>query len=166
MNNSIFQSNWDKIKEFFDTYAWVSWIILIILILIGLIIWIVKTIPQLEVFWSKIITPIAKKLKHKKLIKAAIKSNIKGNVNNAIKYLNSELPKNWCKEMEIEWTVEENKDDFLKDKEAIIRMMPLENQDMNFVFAVYYYFKKSIFPMIKSAIPENHLESSAIYLSN
>jgi len=165
MSEEIIQPFSEKIKIFLITHPLLGWAIVAVISLYLLIKYLFNIIPQLEALKSDIIKPLAKKFKHKKLIKAAIKSDIRGNVNSTVMTLQNELPKGWCNEMDIKWVEEEKKEDFLNDNEAVIRMRPLDDQDMNFVLATYYYFKKSIFPKIKSVIPDNHLESSALYLS-
>ena len=165
MINDFLQPIWNSVSSFMKSHPLFGWIIaVVILILIG-IKYLSDTIPQLEVIKSKVVTPLAKKWKFKKLIKEATKSDIKGHVNIEVGKLQNELPDGWIQKMDIEWVEREDKEDFINNNEAVIRMRPLSNQDYNFVTAVYYFFKKALFPKTKRVIPEAHREASTLYIS-
>jgi hypothetical protein len=131
----------------------------------GFIDFLANFIPQIETLKSKVYLPLAKKKAFKKLSKQAIKSDIKGGVNTAILKFASEFPMGWLKPMEIEWVSNQSSEDFLDDNEIVIRIRPVENQNINFVTAVYYFLRKSFFPKTKRIIPESHLEASVLFTS-
>lgn len=165
MINNFLQPIWDSASSFMTLHPFIGWIIAAILLLVVSIKFLSDTIPQFEVIKSKIIIPFAKKWKFRKLVKEAIKNDIRGHVNIEVGKLQKELPKGWIQKMDIEWVEQENKNDFINDNEAVIRMRPLENQDQNFTIAVYYFFKKVFFPKTKRVIPEIHREASALHMS-
>jgi len=164
MINDFLQPILNTVFSFMASYPLIGWIITLILLLLAGIKFLSDTIPQLEIVKSKIITPFAKKWKFKKLVKEATKSDIKGHVNIEVGRLQNELPKGWIQKMNIEWVEQENKNDFINDNEVVIRMRPLEDQNQNFVTAVYYFFKKAFFPKTKRVIPETHREASVLYI--
>lgn len=164
MSNDFLQPIWDSISAFTKSHPYGGWIVAGVILIVWTLKFLSNTIPQLEITKSKLITPAAKKWRHKKLVRAAIKSDIRGNVNLAVRKLQSELPAGWIQEMDINWVEKETKDDFLNDNDVVIRMRPLENQDHNFVTAVYYFLKKAFFPKTKRVIPDVHREASTLHI--
>ena len=134
-----------------------------------LLIWILKilsdSIPQLEIIKSKIVTPLAQWVRHRLLVKAAIKSDIQGHVNRELQLIKKELPFGWIKEMEINWIANESRDDLLNSGETIIRLRPLADQDRNFVNATHQFLKRSFFPKTGAVIPALHRDASVLYIS-
>lgn len=120
--------------------------------------------PVIDAFKSKITIPLAKKWKFRRLVREAITSDIKGNVNTIVRKIQKELPNGWTDEMDIEWVENESKEDFLDNKRMVIRMRPLDDQALNFVNATYYFFKKALFPGTKRVVPEIHRETSVLHL--
>lgn len=168
MNNDLLQPIWTNITSFIKSHPFL-WFIIVVIIVVGFSIYkciqfLASAVPQVDVIKSKIIIPVAKKLRHKKLVKEAIKSDIKGHVNLAVRQFQSELPSGWIKEMDIKWVERESIDDFLEENDIVIRMMPLEDQDRNFVTATYYFFRKAFFPKTKRVIPEIYREATILHM--
>lgn len=156
---------WDQVVQNVLLNPYLAWgLVLLILFLIALD-YFCKVVPQILILRSKILIPVAKKLKFKSLVKEAIKTDIEGNVNLTMQKLQSELPKEWSNPIDIEWVEKENNHS-LNDDEVVIRMRPLENQDLNFVTAIYYCFKKAFFPKTKRVIPELTREAAVLYISH
>jgi len=155
------------ILNFIEKYPSAGWVV-VILIFCSVSYWILKLLniffPTIDILKSKIYMPLAKKFKFRRLVKGAIKSDIKGNVNNTVKKIQKELPNGWINEMDIKWVDNENKEDFIKDKRIVIRIRPLEDQALNFVTATYYFFKKALFPGTKRVIPEIPRETAVLKL--
>lgn len=164
MKSDFLQPIQDVISSFIELRPYLGWVVAIILLFLRFIKFLSDTIPQLQIVKARIITPAAKKWKFKKLVKEATKSDIQGHANLIIAKLKRELPSGWIQEMEIEWIERENRGDFFNDNQVVIRMRPLEDQDQNFVTAIYYFFKKAFFPKTKRVIPETHREASTLYI--
>lgn len=141
------------------------YIIIGFLAILGLINILANLIPQLDTLKGRLITPLAKKWAFKKLSKQATKADIKGGVNTAILKLASEFPTGWLKPIDIEWVTNESREDFLNENEIVIRMRPVESQELNFVTAVYYFVRKSFFPRTKKVVPERYFEASVLFAS-
>lgn len=165
MQDNFYKSILDWCYNFLADRPLLGWSVAGVLLLIAGFKFLCNLIPQFEIFNSKILIPVAKRLKHKKLVKAAIKSDIRGHVNHTVQKLEKELPMGWVQEMDIEWVEKESKDDFVNDNTPVIRMRPLEDQDRNFVTAVYHFFKKTFFPKTNRVIPETPREASILYMS-
>jgi len=158
-------TNWEKILFSIKTFPFnTGWILLSIAFLIWVIKILSDTITRLQIIKSNIFIPLAKIFKFKRLVKEAIKNDIKGNVNSFVKEFETELPKGWIKEMEIKWVKEETQESFIEDNNIVIRMLPMNNQDLNFVNATYLFIKESLFPKTKRVIPFVHRETAILSL--
>lgn len=158
-------TNWEKILFSFKNWPYnIGWIIFFVFLFLSIIKKLSDTISGLQIIKSKIYIPLAKRLKFQRLVKEAIKSDIKGNVNSLVKELEIELPKGWIKEMEIKWVKEETKKSFFDDNNIVIRIFPINNQDLNFVNATYLFIKESLFPKTKRVIPSVHRETAILSL--
>jgi len=124
-----------------------------------------ELIPQIEIFWSKLIRPIAETYKHRSLVKAAAKSDIVGHVNKELVKLRAELPKGWVPDLQVKWVTVENKRKFLDEDEMVLRIRPLENQEKNFVNTTYYFLRKNFFPKTRGIIPRGHQTASVLYVA-
>jgi len=122
-------------------------------------------IPQVEIFWSKLIRPMARTYKHRVLVKAATRSDIVGHVNKELAKLRVELPKGWIPDLQLQWVTTEDKRSFFDEDEVVIRIRPLENQEKNFVRATYYFLQKNFFPKTKGIIPTGHQRASVLYVT-
>jgi len=141
------------------------WFFLFILVAIP---WLLNTlanlIPQIDVLRSKILLPIAKKYKQKKLIKSAVKSDIRGHVNREIAKMRNHLPAGWTGEMDVDWVEAEEPSTLKDDNKIIVRIRPVEDQDRNFVNAAYYYLRSSFFPKTQAVVPKPHYEASVLHV--
>ena len=124
-----------------------------------------RVIPQLGKLRVKFWNFLARKLKHRKLEKKAIASDIENTVNEIVLELQSELPVGWVNRASIEWVDRDIKEDDLTDGEMIIRIRPLENQDINLINGIYFFFSKIIFPGAKEIIPVNVRKATALQIS-
>ena len=154
------QQIWSFIKPEFN----LGWVIAILTLAFWLIEHISKSVPQIEVIKSRIYIPLAKKYKYRRLIKAALKADIEGHLNVVVSKLQNELPLGWIKSAKIEWVMKQNKDEFLDEEEVILRIRPIEDQDQNFLNAIYFFFKKTIFPRTRNVIPEIPRESVILHI--
>lgn len=108
---------------------------------------------------------VAGKLKHKRLVKAAIASDIDTHINEVVSDLQKELPAGWIKKASIEWVKEADETD-LDEGELILRIQPLENQDANFLSGVYAFFSRALFPRTKEIIPDNARKAAVLQISH
>jgi hypothetical protein len=106
----------------------------------------------------------AKRVKHKKLEKQAIKSNIETIVNMTVNSLADELPKGWINRVSIQW-VRDKSASSIQNNEIILRIKPYESQDYNLINGIYFYFTQAIFPTTKEVIPSNIRKSVALQIS-
>src|SRR3989344_2799794 len=103
-------------------------------------------IPQLDIIKSKIIFPVLRYYKRKKLIKSAIKSDIRGHINREVAKMRDYLPQGWAEKMDVDWVETEEPVSLRDDNKIVIRIRPVEDQDRNFVNATYHYLRSSFFP--------------------
>ena len=153
----------DKAVSFAGAYPLLGWIIAFGILLLFVFSSVADLIPKLGVIKADLLLPIAKRFRFHKLVKAATKADIQNNVNAVVRRLSHELPKDWIRDMAIKWVELEGKDDLFNDDEAVIRMRPLENQDLNFLTATYYFFKKSFFPKTRDVIPQTYRDASVLF---
>ncbi len=165
MKEELLKPIQDAVLQYLKDHPYLGWAIAAALIFLLVISFLASTIPKVEIVKSTILKPLARWLKFKKLEKAAIKSDVKGNINMAADELRNELPKDWVKQAQIEWVQKEDPADFAESEMVVLRMRPLNNQDRNYVTALFYYMRKIIFPGHKGVIPENHLEATALFLA-
>ncbi|MEA3249402.1 MAG: hypothetical protein U9Q03_03530 [Patescibacteria group bacterium] len=102
--------------------------------------------------------------RHRGLVKAAVASDIEQNVNEIVSDLQEELPLGWISRTSIKW-VRDASAETLGDGEVIIRLRPLESQDLNFLTALNVFFQKSVYPKLKTVVPENVCKAVALKLS-
>jgi hypothetical protein len=152
----------NAIAEFVQGNPWTGYVIAFGLIAIFLLYQFANIWPGFKLLKAEILTPLAKRWKFKRLVKAAQSSQIEGTVNTMVRKIKGQLPKGWIPEVEIEWVDFIGRDDFLKENEVVIRMRPLEDQDSNLVNAIYYFFKKNCFPKTKTVIGENYREAAIL----
>lgn len=125
-----------------------------------------KTIPQIGNLQRKILFYFAKKLKHRRLEKRAIASDIENIVNKMVFNLQKELPTGWISKASIKWVDQEVKDENLLDEgEMILRIRPIDDQDINLLNGVYFFFRKALFPGVREVIPINIRQSAALHIS-
>ncbi len=163
--NQLAQHPWIKILlTFIQSYPLLWFTLLVIVLLVVVLNWLANLIPQLDVIKSKILLPIAKKYKQKKLVKSAIKSDIRGHVNREIAKFRDYLPSGWAGEMDVDWVESEEPSTLIDDDRIIVRIRPVDDQDRNFVNAAYHYLRTSFFPKIQAVIPKPHYEASVLYI--
>lgn len=143
----------------------VLWFTLFALLTIAIVLnWLARLIPQIDVVKSKILLPIAKKYKHRRLVKSAVKSDIRGHVNREIGRLQGYLPGGWAGEVDVDWVETESSSDLTEDNRIIVRVRPVDDQDQNFVNTAYYYLKSSFFPKTQAVVPKPHYEASVLHV--
>jgi hypothetical protein len=161
----IIQHPWLKtVWVFIQDHPFLWFVLLLSFLIFWGIIWLSSLIPQIDILKSKILLPIARKYKHRKLTKIAIKSDIRGHVNREIAKFGKYLPVGWAGEMDVDWVENEEASDLKNDNRIIVRIRPVENQDNNFVNATYHYLKSSFFPKTQAVIPKSHYEASVLYV--
>lgn len=160
LQHPFVQSVIDFIKS--HSFLWFS--ILIILLLGIFLNWLANIVPQIDIIKSRILLPIAKKYKQRKLVKSAIKSDIRGNVNREIAKLRNHLPSGWAEEMDVDWVESEEPSTLVDENRIVVRIRPVEDQDRNFVNATYHYLRSSFFPKTQAVIPKPHYEASVLYV--
>lgn len=121
-------------------------------------------IPQIDVLRSKILLPIAKRWKQKKLAKSAIKSDIRGHVNREVSKMKKYLPLDWIGEMDVDWVEAEGSTAQSNENKIVIRIRPVEDQDRNFANATYYYLRSCFFPKTQAVVPKAHYEASVLHV--
>jgi hypothetical protein len=111
-----------------------------------------EIIPKFRKLLEDVYKGISTKYKNKNIEKKAIACNIENIVNDSVRNLNRELPGKWISRAKIEWVNEEKEED-LEEDELILRIKPIENQDVNIMNGIYYFFSKALFPDLKEVIP-------------
>jgi hypothetical protein len=149
---------------FIQSHSLLWFSLLIVLFLLLALNWFANFIPQLDVIKSKILLPLARKWKHGKLAKSAIKSDIRGHVNREIAKMRSFLPEGWACDMDVEWVEAEKPETLADDKRIIVRIRPVDDQDKNFVNAAYHFLRTSFFPKTQAVVPKPHYEASVLYV--
>lgn len=140
------------------------WFIIALLFLVSTIIgFLAKSLPQLDIIKSKVLLPIAQRYKHRQLVKSAIRSDVRGHANREIKRMRKYLPSSWAKDMDLDWIHNEDARTFLAEDKIVVRVRPVENQDRNFVNAIYHYFKTNFFPKAQNVVPQAHMEASVLH---
>ena len=86
--------------------------------------------------------------------RAAIKSDIESTVNEVVFKLQDELPSGWIKRASIRWVKDLERRDKAPIGEIIVRVRPVQNQNMNLMFAVKTFFSNALFPDMLHVIPE------------
>lgn len=162
--NKVYDPALNWLVQFITSHAILWFVLLLIIILVIIINFLTKLIPQLDLIKSRILMPLSKKFKQKKLIKAAIKSDIKSHINIQIKKFQKYLPKEWIKEIDIDWVTSENEKQFIEDDKVVLRLRPVECQNQNFINTTYHFLKQITFPKTNHIVPEAHLESSIMFL--
>jgi len=155
----------DAILSFTATHPLVGWGVALIALLVIAITALGNFMPGFEIVKSRVQAWIARRTKFQPLVKAAIRSDIQGHVNHAIRKMSRELPGGWITEMEVDWVEKERKIDFLNDGEVVVRMRPLESQDQNFVHATYHFLHKAFFPKTKRIIPAEYRDAAALMVA-
>lgn len=153
-----------SIYSFIKSHSLLWFFLLLIFILLFVFNWIADLIPRLDILRSKILLPIAKRYKHKKLTKTAIRSDIKGHVNNELSKMRDYLPQGWIQEVDVAWVECEEPETLKEENKIVVRVRPVDNQDRNFVNATYHYLKSSFFPKAQAVIPKPHFEASVLYV--
>jgi hypothetical protein len=133
-------------------------------LVLGLIKGLFEVIPELNQLRVNIINTLNRKVKHKKLEKLAIAGNIENVVNASVSSLRKELPQKWLRRVRIKWVEKVSVDD-LEEDELIIRIQPFDNQDVNLMNGIYYFFTKSLFLGVKEVIPIAPRKASVLQLS-
>lgn len=161
----LLQHPWFISIQAFVTAHPVLWFCLLVVIVLWLVLgWLAKTIPQIDVLRAKVLLPIAKKYRHRKLVKSVMKSDIRGHVNQEILKLKDFLPTGWAGQVDVDWVEQESDTTFSDDKRIVIRVRPVEDQDRNFVNATYHYLRTSFFPKTQAVIPKPHYEASVLHV--
>ena len=123
-----------------------------------------KAIPALDTLRASILLPLSKYFKHKSLVKAAIKSDIRGRVNAEVREFGRHLPKGWVKEFDITWVDSEDKASLINEQKIVLRLRPVHDQAHNFVNVSYQFLKDTMFPKTQQVIPDGHLEATTLYV--
>lgn len=124
----------------------------------------VKYLPYFGKLKANTYDSLANKIKLKSLKKKAIASGIENSLNQVVFELRNELPKGWINRANIEW-VNKTIPTSIKYKQLILRIRPEDNQDKNYLNAIYYFFASSVFPNTNQIIPNSIKNSVALYLS-
>ena len=141
------------------------WFSICILLLLGIVLnSLANFIPQLDVLKAKVLLPVAKKYRQRKLVKSAIKSDIRGHVNREIAKMRVFLPAGWACDMDVDWVESEEPVTLRADNRIIVRIRPVDDQDRNFVNAAYHFLRTSFFPKTQAVVPKPHYEASVLYV--
>jgi hypothetical protein len=141
------------------------WFSLFAVLAIGIALnWLANFIPQLDVLKAKVLLPLARKYRQRKLAKSAIKSDIRGHVNREIAKMRAFLPEGWACDIDVNWVESEEPTTFMDDNRIVVRIRPVEDQDKNFVNATYHFLRTSFFPKTQAVVPKPHYEASVLYV--
>jgi hypothetical protein len=124
----------------------------------------IKYIPYLRKLKVQTWDKIADLLAFNSTRKKAYSLNIEYALNEVVNELKPELPQGWLKRARIEWA-RKSTPAYLRDKDLIIRIRPQNDQDLNYLNAIYYFFSSSIFPQTYKVIPLNIKRATSLYLS-
>lgn len=125
-----------------------------------------EVIPRLNKLRELFVTALHRRVHHRSLEKRAIASNIENVVNDSVSLMSGELPADWAPRARIEWVDEGSLDaEKLEDGELILRIKPIEDQDINLMNGIFHYFTKALFPGIKRVIPSAPRKAAVLELS-
>lgn len=165
LTSSAFGPQIDSIAVWLQNHSILGWILFVVALVIIFIVFLLNTLPAIDILRSKILKPWRKSKKFNALAKAAKKYDIRGHVNLAVAEIKLELPLGWIREMDIEWVERENREDFFHDEEAVIRVRPYEEQNKNFVNVAHQFLSKAFFPRVKKVIPAVQRDAAILYFS-
>jgi len=135
-----------------------------IVLTLNLLFLIFKLFTKAKKLKAKLFSKISKWYSHRSLVKAAISNDIEAVINETVLELKDELPEGWFHKFKIEWVKNENIA-YLKDGESIIRLRPMESQDLNLLRGVFHFFSTSLFPKTKDIVPNITRNAITIQLS-
>jgi hypothetical protein len=157
---------WDAIKNYFVTHPTLGWVLFVAVLSILFLVYITKALPIFDILKARLLKPVAGKIKFKKIVKAAIKYDIRGKINREVSKLKEELPKDWINEIDLKWVEQETKEDFLNDDEIVVKVRPISDQRRNLANVLYLFLRKSFFPKVKKVVPEIYREASVLYMAH
>ncbi len=134
------------IIELMKTYPFLGYGLLFIFVVFYILNQIGQSIPTVVLLKSKILVPLAKLFKFKRLQKAAIKSDIQGTVNYALEPFSKEITSQKIRPLEIEWVEETPLEKFIQDDKILVRIKPLQDQDDNILSVTQPYLESVLLP--------------------
>lgn len=123
----------------------------------------IKYIPFFQKLKVSTLDKAADIIKLRAIKKRAVSSGIELMLNQTVNELRNELPKGWINRASIKWVGKTLPPDF-QDKQLIMRIRPTDNNDYNYLNAIYYFFSNSLFPESCTILPASIKESSSLYM--
>lgn len=123
----------------------------------------IKYFPFFQKLKSKTYGKLSDNIKLRSLKKKAVSSSIELMLNQTVNQLRNELPKGWINRAVIKWVGKSLPPD-LKDKQLIIKIRPEDDQDYNYLNAIYYFYSHSIFPETHKIVPSCIKDAASLYL--
>ncbi len=114
----------------------------------------IKNLPIYSLLKAKVLIPFAQQFKFVLLQKAAIKNDIQGKFNFAIRSIKDELPSSDIKPLEIQWVKNSTKEVFIRENKVFVRIRPLDNQEDNFLNVTEPFLESVLLPKSKYLIQE------------
>lgn len=151
----MFLEQKETIEGFLENHPLLGWSFLLIAFVWRAAKSLIKNVPEFLKLRAKIILPIAKIIKFKKLQKTAIRSDVQGQVNYAVKKIVVEAPEGNIKPLEIEWVEGEEAVSLLREGKILVRIRPLENQEDNFLVVTQLYLESVLMPNSRPLLAES-----------
>ncbi len=139
----------DELLARYPLMGWILFIFLLIWVFAKSVGSLIKDIPQVLKLKAIILIPLVEKIKLKKFEKEAIRSDIQGTVNYAVKTISNELPEDAIKKLEISYIEDSEEKNFIKENKIYVRIKPVENQDDNFLNVTRLYLELVLIPNSK-----------------
>jgi len=114
----------------------------------------IKDLPEFAKLKASVLLPLSQWLKFKGLQKSAIKNDIEGTVNVAVKILENEMPEGTIKGIEIEYINDTKKEAFIREGRVFVRIKPAEKEEENFVVVTKLYLDCVLLPNSKKLLTE------------
>ncbi|MFA6080882.1 MAG: hypothetical protein WC741_00560 [Patescibacteria group bacterium] len=152
------------IDSFINNHPRLGYFILFFLLFFWIINELVKNHPLYLQLLAKILIPLAKLFKFKKLQKAAIKSDIQGKINFVTNLISKEIPHEAIRPLEIQWIKDLANTNFIQENKILVRMKPVDSQDENLLNVAQPYLESILIPKSRLLIQETQ-KKAIIYFT-
>ncbi len=159
----IFAGQLDVVTQWMKDHGVIAWVILVVLVVIFFT---KPSFDAFDVWWARLLAPVGKKWKFRGLVRAAVKCDVRGFANKAIRQLAPQLPDGWIPELDINWVDNETRQQFFENGKIVVHVRPLEDQEVNFVSIVHLFLQEALFPRVKMIVPETQRTAAILYFGD
>lgn len=147
----------------YPTLGWAIALLSVFVLFIFLLERIFRNFPLFEKYFGQLSVSIAGHIRFKRFQRNAIKHDIQGTVNYAVKTISEELPENNIKPIEVQYVRETSKESFINNGKIFVRVKPVENQDDNFLNILPLYLECVLIPNAKPLLSIPQLKAITYY---